>query len=223
MFNAATTPLAKKGTHRRVWLIRIAPGLALVVLLHAISFIPTPALTFSRWWKPLGQSGEYAISMYRGLIYVQYHAYLGIGRAPTRLSDTPSWQTWKWYHRLPREKGAYWRRYFYRGRPHGDFGYWYFHEISLHRFPLILSLPPLVVLSWLTMTAAGLFKRYARAVWMENEIEQRRSLGYCLNCGYDLRGNVSGICPECGTRVLNSPTQAAVSSDEPDLRSPCHL
>lgn len=29
----------------------------------------------------------------------------------------------------------------------------------------------------------------------------RRIRGQCLNCGYDLRGNTSGICPECGTAV----------------------
>ena len=27
---------------------------------------------------------------------------------------------------------------------------------------------------------------------------RRRRLGQCLHCGYSLRGNVSGICPECG-------------------------
>ena len=27
----------------------------------------------------------------------------------------------------------------------------------------------------------------------------RRQKGLCLNCGYDLTGNVSGACPECGT------------------------
>ena len=27
--------------------------------------------------------------------------------------------------------------------------------------------------------------------------------GYCDSCGYDLTGNVSGICPECGRRVSN--------------------
>jgi len=26
----------------------------------------------------------------------------------------------------------------------------------------------------------------------------RRKQGRCVNCGYDLRGNVSGVCPECG-------------------------
>ncbi len=25
--------------------------------------------------------------------------------------------------------------------------------------------------------------------------------GYCQSCGYSLTGNVSGVCPECGTRV----------------------
>ena len=29
----------------------------------------------------------------------------------------------------------------------------------------------------------------------------RRRLGRCLKCGYDLSGNVSGVCPECGTPV----------------------
>ena len=29
----------------------------------------------------------------------------------------------------------------------------------------------------------------------------RRQLnGQCATCGYDLTGNVSGVCPECGTR-----------------------
>lgn len=25
--------------------------------------------------------------------------------------------------------------------------------------------------------------------------------GRCAKCGYDLRGNVSGVCPECGAPV----------------------
>lgn len=25
--------------------------------------------------------------------------------------------------------------------------------------------------------------------------------GFCQNCGYDLTGNVSGVCPECGTKA----------------------
>lgn len=26
--------------------------------------------------------------------------------------------------------------------------------------------------------------------------------GCCRECGYDLTGNVSGVCPECGTPIL---------------------
>ena len=29
----------------------------------------------------------------------------------------------------------------------------------------------------------------------------RRAAGLCNRCGYDLTGNVSGACPECGTAV----------------------
>ena len=27
-------------------------------------------------------------------------------------------------------------------------------------------------------------------------------LGHCEHCGYDLTGNVSGMCPECGQSVM---------------------
>lgn len=30
---------------------------------------------------------------------------------------------------------------------------------------------------------------------------RRRKRGLCLKCGYNLTGNVSGVCPECGTKV----------------------
>ena len=33
--------------------------------------------------------------------------------------------------------------------------------------------------------------------------------GHCPNCGYDLTGNVSGVCPECGTSVPDARTPKA--------------
>jgi len=30
---------------------------------------------------------------------------------------------------------------------------------------------------------------------------RRRKRGLCVRCGYNLTGNVSGVCPECGTPV----------------------
>jgi hypothetical protein len=31
----------------------------------------------------------------------------------------------------------------------------------------------------------------------------RQELGLCVRCGYDLHGNVSGTCPECGRKTSN--------------------
>ena len=30
---------------------------------------------------------------------------------------------------------------------------------------------------------------------------RRRRKGLCITCGYDLTGNVSGVCPECGAEI----------------------
>ena len=31
--------------------------------------------------------------------------------------------------------------------------------------------------------------------------QRRRRVGCCINCGYNLTGNVSGVCPECGKPI----------------------
>jgi hypothetical protein len=35
-----------------------------------------------------------------------------------------------------------------------------------------------------------------------------RAAGCCSSCGYNLTGNVSGVCPECGTAVVGKETKA---------------
>jgi predicted amidophosphoribosyltransferase len=35
--------------------------------------------------------------------------------------------------------------------------------------------------------------------------DRRIPPGHCQNCGYDLTGNVSGICPECGQPAEDRP------------------
>ena len=32
-----------------------------------------------------------------------------------------------------------------------------------------------------------------------DQLAYRKANGLCLACGYDLAGNTSGVCPECGT------------------------
>ena len=49
----------------------------------------------------------------------------------------------------------------------------------------IFVLPPLLILARLVMGG-----------W------PTRAEGLCVSCGYDLTGNISGICPECGTPAI---------------------
>lgn len=52
--------------------------------------------------------------------------------------------------------------------------------------PALLGLPPIV---WLALRARRLYAR------------RRRRPGACRRCGYDLTGNASGRCPECGQTI----------------------
>ncbi|HEY3246255.1 MAG TPA: hypothetical protein VGM03_23165 [Phycisphaerae bacterium] len=68
----------------------------------------------------------------------------------------------------------------------GRWSPWQFVDAAL---PLWL---PLVILS---APAAVLFIRRTRAMF------QRRKYGLCVGCGYNLTGNTSGVCPECGVAL----------------------
>jgi hypothetical protein len=58
----------------------------------------------------------------------------------------------------------------------------------------------------LIMCAA--FLGYVRKGMIEAEVEWRLKMRnrFCVRCGYSLRGNVSGICPECGKRFRDAMT-----------------
>jgi predicted RNA-binding Zn-ribbon protein involved in translation (DUF1610 family) len=43
----------------------------------------------------------------------------------------------------------------------------------------------------------------------------RHGHGYCQQCGYDLTGNVSGRCPECGEAVQPRSEQLGAAGDSP--------
>ena len=48
-----------------------------------------------------------------------------------------------------------------------------------------------------------LFAAYPAIAFIRGPVRRwrRRRKGRCLKCGYDLTGNVSGVCPECGGSV----------------------
>jgi hypothetical protein len=50
---------------------------------------------------------------------------------------------------------------------------------------------------------AVLFLVYPTVVFFRGPYRRhrRRKKGLCLNCGYSLTGNVSGVCPDCGEQI----------------------
>lgn len=89
----------------------------------------------------------------------------------------------KTYNLLPPVMGAYPPRFEPR---------WGFPRLRLGRRSISVLIPLwnlAVLLIAIHVGLRGLRARY------------RHSTGYCTCCGYNLRGNVSGICPECGTPI----------------------
>ena len=46
--------------------------------------------------------------------------------------------------------------------------------------------------------------------WRDRRINPK---GHCQKCGYDLTGNVSGRCPECGTELEQKRVEDAEGSE----------
>jgi hypothetical protein len=60
--------------------------------------------------------------------------------------------------------------------------------------------PCIVVPLWMPLFAAVL--PAALLWWTDHRIQA----GHCRKCGYNLTGNVSGACPECGTPITEERT-----------------
>ena len=72
------------------------------------------------------------------------------------------------------------------------------------RFLLELAVLPLVLLSEFLFDFQG-FALHRQCDRCGEKFlgrkELRRERGLCPHCRYDLTGNVSGVCPECGSEV----------------------
>lgn len=78
--------------------------------------------------------------------------------------------------------------------PPGTYGYSHWHDFHLialpqitHRMGTGFVLPIWILLLIAALPTAYLFYR-----------DRRPPPGHCQPCGYDLKGNVSGVCPERG-------------------------
>ncbi len=79
-------------------------------------------------------------------------------------------------------------------------------------FAFIPFWEPFLLLAALPLVACGVH------LWRR----KRRKEGYCVHCGYDLTGNVTGVCPECGEETGLSGTSGAGPSGRLWPTSNCH-
>jgi hypothetical protein len=57
---------------------------------------------------------------------------------------------------------------------------------------------------WGVQMSLGLILLVAPGIWAEARLPKKKQKppeGLCQKCGYNLTGNVSGMCPECGTKI----------------------
>lgn len=78
--------------------------------------------------------------------------------------------------------------------------------------PFAPLLVPFMAVAWIDGSHAASFGFYlavlliysfafvARSIWLYRRFchDERTRLNVCLKCGYDLRVNTTGVCPECG-------------------------
>lgn len=74
----------------------------------------------------------------------------------------------------------------------GMFGH--YHSLSQYAYQLRLFFP----IWWLVAAFAGLSLGIFGWTWRKR---LRHPAHACSKCGYDLTGNVSGVCPECGLKL----------------------
>jgi hypothetical protein len=77
------------------------------------------------------------------------------------------------------------------------------------------SLPTLPC-AWVVVAGIAVWNVWAWLKWYTTPAAPKP--GHCRSCGYDLTGNVSGRCPECGAPVAEAPKGNGLSSG-PD--GPC--
>lgn len=64
---------------------------------------------------------------------------------------------------------------------------------------------PPAVLAWILIDVGiPVLWFVAYSLWLAHSLDDAYGPGQCRRCGYDLTGNISGVCPECGQETERS-------------------
>ena len=98
---------------------------------------------------------------------------------------------------------------------------WFYHYVQLHSAVASIDdyagsfsvrmVQNVSTRLYVRLWAIGLAFAIAPAAWILRFAMKRRiKPGCCAACGYDLTGNISGVCPECGMKT--APSEPAATS-----------
>ena len=82
-----------------------------------------------------------------------------------------------------------------RIEPRGPWFPWFDSFVTLDGWNMI------VIPLWLPLACVSLL---TLVLFIRNRPQPLE--GFCMECSYDLTGNVSGVCPECGTKIERDST-----------------
>jgi len=86
---------------------------------------------------------------------------------------------------------------------------------------LTIQMVSVLVPLWMPFATFGVYPMFVALAFVRHRYRhrQRRRRGQCVKCGYDLQGNTTGVCPECGESFerVGRPTRQV--SDE-SMKSP---
>lgn len=173
----------------RMAVLALLSSLALLAItLWAVRFLPmyrpSPlALRRTVWVSNYPPDGRSHIAIQHGDRNNGNYRSLGAGMTQGRFSIAYTWTSedmgWTGHHWiLGTGKVSWWQNSSKNGC-----------KTIRAEYPAALAIPVLGAYPLLALT---------RAIVRRN---RRRKPNECMNCSYDLTGNVSGTCPECGTNI----------------------
>jgi len=130
------------------------------------------------------------------------HRYLNVFRGAIAVETTSSYDADADTSAINRSFAGF-RQHQYRVRVvDSDFKYLYHGvRIPLYAFFILFAIYPIVAF------IRGPLRRRRR---------RRRNL--CPNCGYPTTGNVTGVCPECSSRIAGASGRASIETDSDESR-----